>query len=812
MKTYVVVACILGVALCFVPLFNLVGYESALACGLVLGAFALSATSDAVTKGRVQAPLARGRTASPTLDFSRLLLRLELVQLIPLALLGLNAFRVQNCDPLGGLLFWLAIVPGSILVAATTAWASFCIAPPKAAAWIARGILCIDLVALFLGAALNPPITGHSFLLGYFAGSLYNEALPLPSSLLWYRASNVALVVLTLGVIEHRFRASPMTRWAIAVSALALAVLSMTAEDHGIDLDAAYVQSSLGGRVESEHFVIYFSHDQLEDAEQVERLVEDHEYRYWELSRFFALDVDEVRGRKIESYVYPNAKRQHELMGSRDTFVARPWTHAMHIRWDGFGDSVLAHEMAHLFSAPFGWGPLALASRKGIPDIGLVEGVAVAADWAPSDLDADVASAAMRKLGIAPELQRLFGAWGFWTQPSAKAYTLMASFVHWLIETRGIEAFKQVYTNGDFEGAYGRPVTALIDEWATVVDAIPLDDATLARAQARYDKKSIFEKVCARTIAELDRQAGAARGNGDLEKALELRERILSFQPSKSGHRVDIARILRDLERPEEALAVVEDVLAGGKLKLGEQSDVRELAADLKYELGRSDDAKREYDTCDTLPISDADQRRLDLKERGLFTDDETIRSLAARYLFDADDRTGMLYYALRWTQEDPGDPLARYLVGYQLWQNQQEGDAVPWLVGPPGTLPTTALDDQRMLVLGFSLYRIGALDDADAVFEALLDERRTDHALARVHSSGAIASRGSVSTRASSPFRSARAKKVLHRLHSGNRAAARRRSDANFLVPRPLRDIFVHVLLRTPPSRSHTPVPHASS
>jgi tetratricopeptide (TPR) repeat protein len=280
-----------------------------------------------------------------------------------------------------------------------------------------------------------------------------------------------------------------------------------------------------------------------------------------------------------------------------------------------------------------------------------------------------------------------------------------------------------VYANGDFEAAYGTSVATLIDEWGANVDAIPLDDAVLARAQARYDKKSIFEKVCARTIAELDRQAGAARGNGDFEKALELRERILSFQPSKSGHRVDIARLLRDLERPEEALAIVDDVLASGKLKLGEQSDVRELAADLLFELGRTDDAKREYATCDALPISDVDQRRLDLKERGLFTDDETIRSLATRYLFEADDRTGMLYYALRWTQEDPSDSVARYLVGYQLWQNQQEGDAVPWLVGPPGTLPTTALDDQRMLVLGFSLYRIGALDDADAVFEVLLDE-----------------------------------------------------------------------------------------
>jgi predicted negative regulator of RcsB-dependent stress response len=137
---------------------------------------------------------------------------------------------------------------------------------------------------------------------------------------------------------------------------------------------------------------------------------------------------------------------------------------------------------------------------------------------------------------------------------------------------------------------------------------------------------------------------------------------------------MDIARILEELERPQEALDVVQKVLASGKVKRGAESDVHELAADLLYQLARTDDAKREYEESDAHPQSDGDERRIDLKEHGLFTDDETIRSLADRYLFDADDRTAMLYYALRWTQEDPADPIARYLVGFQLWQNHQEG------------------------------------------------------------------------------------------------------------------------------------------
>jgi hypothetical protein len=188
----------------------------------------------------------------------------------------------------------------------------------------------------------------------------------------------------------------------------------------------------------------------------------------------------------------------------------------MHVRWDDFGDSGIAHEMAHLFTAEFGYGPVpgrhAPRHPRGHRARG---GRAVSADWPPTEMDPHVASAAMRKLGIAPKLETLFRPFGFWTQPNAKAYTLMASFVRWLIDTRGIEAFEKVYAKGDFEGVYGKPVKALIGEWNEFVDAIAVDDATLARAQARYDKKSIFEKVCARTIAQLDREASAARGSGN---------------------------------------------------------------------------------------------------------------------------------------------------------------------------------------------------------------------------------------------------------------------------------------------------------
>src|SRR5689334_7582027 len=115
------VAAVLGAVLCFVPLFDLVGYESAAACGSVLGVVAIFATVHDVRRGL---PLVAA-------EFGRLLLRNQALQIAPLALLSLNALRVQNCDPWAGFQFWLAIVPGAILVGQALAWSCLAFVGPR---------------------------------------------------------------------------------------------------------------------------------------------------------------------------------------------------------------------------------------------------------------------------------------------------------------------------------------------------------------------------------------------------------------------------------------------------------------------------------------------------------------------------------------------------------------------------------------------------------------------------------------------------------------------------------------------------------
>ena len=49
---------------------------------------------------------------------------------------------------------------------------------------------------------------------------------------------------------------------------------------------------------------------------------------------------------------------------------------------------------------------------------------------------------------------------------------------------------------------------------------------------------------------------------------------------------------------------------------------------------------------------------------------------------------------------------------------------ALEYLSGPPGTLSTPELDDQRQILLARALARIERFDDAQSVWERLLDAR----------------------------------------------------------------------------------------
>lgn len=722
------VAAGLAVALAFVPLFNLVGYESAATFGVVLGLVAAGLTIHAVRSGRVDPPLAGERRRSPAEDFGRLgVVHLGLA-VGPLVVLSLNGLRVPNCDWVEGFAFWGLIVGPAILIGQTTGWVATALAPDRRIApWIVGlGLPVADGAVLVWHLATQPPIVGHQWLLGYFGGSIYDEALAVPTSLVAFRVLNILAVVAVVGAIQAiwKLRDGRRAHWTIALVAVAViagAVGFTQRAQFGIAIDRDHIVDELGGTVETEHFVIHYP-ETSRFIERREEMIRDHEFRYHQMREFFEVDPVAESGTKIRSFIYEDRDSKGALMGGRDTMVAKLWLHEMHLLWNRTGTDMLAHELAHIFTEPFGAGPLSLSMQRVVGvNMGLVEGIAVAAEWPVSELNPHEATRAMRMLDIDPGIGRLVGAGGFWTEASGPAYTAMGSFVRYLVDEYGIETFKQAYPRGDFEGAYGRSVDELVAEWESFVDDIELTTRQRVVARDRYDRPSIFEVDCARTVAEIRRRARDARSRGAFGEARSEYETLRRLQPNDPSVLEEYVRLLIDHEHFEEALELIEDRPRLAMTRLDEMKFL-ELKGDIRWSQHDGDGAVRAYGRALRAGATISRERGLRVKRHLAARSEDRGRAT----LVEQPGSTVTTYLLTDWRRASPDDAFAAYLLGRRLWIRRAHDRAIEHLEAAHGRLGPEVLDAEAGLMLGQSYHFEGRFEEATAVFEGLLEATET--------------------------------------------------------------------------------------
>ena len=716
---------LVSLACCRLPLVSLLGYESAALFGVLGALLTLWLTAwelSSYSKGPLDASFLES-PGGPLGAFLALWAKNLTLLPLPMLVLGLNAFVVPNCDLWLGVKFWVWIPVVSILIAQTLVWA---VASVVQRSWrrvmVALGLVCANAVWFGLRLMWEPPINGHLWVVGYFNGSLYDEALGLPASLVWYRIQNVLGVACVVWSLEL-WRTKKWRRWLpwVVASGAACAGLWAGEQEVGIAVDRETIAKALGGRVETEHFVIHYPATERFD-QQLQWLLEDHEFRYAQMKAYFGTDPVAQHGRKVRSFVYPDREVKGFLMGARRTLVAKLWLHEIHIMWGGYGDHLLAHELAHVFTEPFGSGPLRLSMFRGIGvNMGLVEGIATAADWPAKELSMHEAAAALRRLELAPDIRGLVGAGGFWKQASGRAYTLMGSFVRHLVETRGMEAFKRVYGDGDFVGAYGASADELVGQWEAFVDGVPLSQEKLGLAAYLYRKPSIFKKVCPRTIAELGRLADLASQAGQTAKALALVEEVVAFDPERLDFRLSQVRLLERAGRVKEAGALVDQLLAGQDLVPAQRAQLLEVRGDLAWVAGQLDQAQAAYASCQEEGVLDATRRLVAVKQAALMPERAPVRALGKAYLLENPEPEVSLYYPMRWAKEMPQDPVGQMLVGRRLWAARKWEEALPYLTQAAGgqSLGPELVWEVRF-ILGQSHMFLGHLDAARELFEAV--------------------------------------------------------------------------------------------
>lgn len=733
-----------GVGICFVPLFDRIGYESAALFGGLAGVVVPFLTLHAFETGGVGRPTEE--SAVDVADFGWMTARHLGLLVLPATLLTANAVRVRNCDFETGFAFWLAIPVVTVFLAQTLGW---CVSAWQTASRWQRNSFVAGFIlatAAWFGwrLATQPPITGHQWMIGYFSGSIYDEALTLPWSLVYYRALNLTVACASVGVIGviRRWQTTGQSRirdrvveacgWSAVLAFVFLSTavtLWQYGPEQGVGITRSYIIDELGGRIETDHFVIH--HPQTERfVDRRDALAEDHEFRYREMRRFFETNPGDDE--KIHSFVYANRDQKAKLMGGRRTQVARVWLSEMHLLWPRYGHHMLAHELAHVFTRPFGSGPLRLSATGwfGI-NMGLVEGIATAADWPVDAMTPHQAAAALNRSGLAPDLRDIVGAGGFWTTASRRAYTLTGSFLRYLRDEYGIDEVKDAYRRGDFQTAFGKSSEQLVGEWEEFLSEVSLDSGTMELVRYLYRRPSIFSKVCPRTIGELKRRARQAAASGDIRRASQIYERITGFAPRNVDFRIEYAELLLQGGAVEQAIEKLQGLRQERDLAAVHRAEVWELLGDGRWRQHNIRGARTAYASCLKRRLPAGKERLNQVKLASLAPERESVHRLAFEYLVEGATDGIASYYPMEWLRRRPNDAISAYLIGRRLWAARNWSDAARYLEkATANELPTILRLEARRL-LARSLYfsgKSGHRQRARGEFKKLVDAPRAQY------------------------------------------------------------------------------------
>ncbi len=613
-----------GSALCFVPLFNLLGFEFAFVCGI------------AATLCGGAAGVRFAREASPWSAWWAAGRRTSLLLLIPLVPITLNTLRVRNCDYLEGLGLYLLLPVTSAWVA--SAWGVAC----KRLRWF-LALLVLTIAVSVARFWWHPPVDAFNPFLAYYPGALYDEVIAVDDRLLISRTEDLAWAAAAVAAVAFRARRT------VALALLLVATgATAWAQRSDIRRDADYIQRALGGQARTPRVVLH--HPQRWPRRRVRRLLTELEFAHAELVGFFGF----TPAAAVEVYAYPNADAKKRLMGARRVRIAKPWQRALHVHAPRIGDPVSMHEMAHVFSADIADAPFHLPMHRGVlPNMALIEGLAVAATWDRGRLDAHQWSAAMHRIGVAPRLDALLEPTGFLARNSRAAYTLCGSFARYYREVAGPDALSEAYRLGRFPD-----LDAHVQGWHAFLEREPLAEAAFAIAQARYDRPAIFQKVCAHEMAAVAREAGRLTSAHDLTGALRETERLLHHIPGDVYAQLRRARLLHRLGRPEEALAVVEDVAARDSAGRVARDRAKEHAGDLAADTGDLSRARMLWAELRPRAFGRAATRRLVVKLDAL--DHGEAGAAALRLLTRPPRETEPLFATL---EAAKGWPVSAYLV-----------------------------------------------------------------------------------------------------------------------------------------------------
>lgn len=684
MRIWLAVSAVVSAMLVQLPLFGVVGFELALVAA-ALGSLAGLDLGAALVREAQRTPARPLDRAAPP---ARLVLALAgrapiaplLVIALPFTAAALHGLWVPTCDWSYGLeAYAIMAVASAVLGAGGGVFLGLVTGRVpylrRAAPWlVVLGFIVTGLWRFYS----EPPVFSYNPLIGFFPGNLYDEDIRLDGALYWSRLEQLATVIALLAAATvvldapslhvrlrgRRHRPAPIALAAGVPAALLALALRWHGASLGYAIDAEDIWAELGGTHRTAHFVIHF--DKREDiAADIALYAADHELRLAQVCK--TLGVDPAAVGTIHSYVFRDAEQKGRLMGARRVEMAKPWRREIYLTYEAFPHASLRHEIAHVVAGTFGSAGFHVSAKSiaGLPLLfnpGMIEGVAVAADWPGSSrsLTPHQSMRAMEQLGFAPRADEVLSA-KFLTLSSARSYTAAGSFMRFLLERYGAGPLKRLYASGgDFGAAYGQSQAALAAQWREMLQGIEVPAADLEAARERFRQRGVFQRPCPHANAARLRRAARA----ERREAVKILRDVCRDAPEEPRYRMYLA-----------------DRLLGGDASPAEQAEGREIYAtftrgdhgsvlaaeaheDLANADGRAGDlpaARAHVEAALAIPVDDDRRRPLEALREAI--DAPGLSGVFLRGYFFA-PQADRMHWALFAALTGPRTGLPLYLLG----------------------------------------------------------------------------------------------------------------------------------------------------
>ena len=541
--------------------------------------------------------------------------------------------------------------------------------------------------------AAGPHCFAFNPVFGYFPGPIYDRVVAVSPALVAFRAANLVTAVflgcflsITLKIAIRRQKPqTPRPKVAElfigAACLIFLLVFSAHRADLGLTSSDRIILKELSGLRETEHFVIHYPPDGPV-ADQIDLIAADHEFRFAQICS----ELDLRFTRKVQSYIYRNDDQKKRLQGAGPTMYADVSNAAIHMSQRDFPHHVLKHEMTHVLAAVwgipyFGW------SAK----VGLTEGVAVAVEGYRGEGSIHQWAAAMKRLDRLPDIVTIMGPVGFWGKISSRSYLAAGSFSLWLMDTEGVDRYREMFTWGSFESTYSEPLDSLRDAWLEFLDTVDVSDRLMKKARHKFFRRSLFEQRCAREVARLLDAGWRKYRKGLYHEALARFSRAADLAPDnpKAARGLMLAYIgAKDYDRGEQIAKQIV-IMQGGQEVLSPDYTgvasarpvIRALAetARLDWMRGRLDTAERTYEQILQVDFDDAYTRLAVCALHALRK--PTVEPFVRRYLASELDEPMRVYYLTQAVKTYGKDPILRYLLGRKLVLDEQYVPAISHLL-----------------------------------------------------------------------------------------------------------------------------------